>query len=76
MQLVEVSRSKARLLISPLPKGTLLRARSARRSVGYTGGFQSFMHLQPGCPEGTLTMTAAHELGHVLGLGHENRGAR
>ena len=57
-------------------------ARSARRScfgaigealVGYTGRFQSFMHLQPNCPEGTLTMTAAHEFGHVLGLKHENK---
>ena len=72
VQLVEVSRSKARLLISPLPKGTCFGA-IGEALVGYTGGFQSFMHLQPNCPEGTLTMTAAHEFGHVLGLKHENR---
>ena len=41
--------------------------------VGYTGGARSVMRLQPGCPEGTLTMTAAHEFGHVLGLVHEDR---
>ncbi len=72
VQLVEVSRSKARLLISPLPKGTCFGA-IGEALVGYTGGFQSFMHLQPNCPEGTLTMTAAHEFGHVLGLKHENK---
>lgn len=72
VRLVEVPRSQARLLISPLPKGSCFGA-IGEALVGYTGGFQSFMHLQSNCPEGTLTMTAAHEFGHVLGLKHENK---
>ncbi len=72
VQLVEVSRSRARLLISPLPRGGCFGA-IGEAIVGYPGGFQSFMHLQTNCPEGTLTMTAAHEFGHVLGLKHENK---
>lgn len=72
VRLVEVPRSRARLLISPLPKGSCFGA-IGEAIVGYPGGFQSFMHLQTNCPEGTLTMTAAHEFGHVLGLKHENR---
>jgi hypothetical protein len=72
VRLVEVPRSQARLLISPLPKASCFGA-IGEALVGYTGGFQSFMHLQPNCPDGTLTMTAAHEFGHVLGLKHENK---
>ncbi len=72
VRLVEVPRSRARLLISPLPKGSCFGA-IGEALVGYTGGFQSFMHLQSTCAEGTLTMTAAHEFGHVLGLRHENK---
>ena len=72
VQFVEVSRSRAQLLISPLRKGSCFGA-IGEALVGYTGRFQSFMHLQPTCPEGTLTMTAAHEFGHVLGLTHENK---
>lgn len=72
VQLVEVSRSKARLLISRLPKASCF-GQIGDAIVGFTGSFPSVMHLQATCPEGTLTMTAAHEFGHVLGLGHENR---
>jgi hypothetical protein len=32
------------------------------------------MMLQPSCPYGVRVMTAAHEFGHVLGLGHEEHG--
>jgi hypothetical protein len=72
VQLVEVSRSKARLLISPLPKSACI-GQIGEAILGYTRGLRSRMRLQATCAEGTLTMTAAHEFGHVLGLGHENR---
>jgi hypothetical protein len=33
----------------------------------------SYIFLGSGCDSGVATMTAAHELGHVLGLHHEGR---
>lgn len=72
VKLVEVSRSKAKVLIRPMRKGACF-GQIGIATVGYTPGFGGRMQLQASCPEGTLTMTAAHELGHVLGLGHEDR---
>ena len=31
------------------------------------------MHIGVGCGEGLAILTLTHELGHVLGLGHERR---
>jgi Metallo-peptidase family M12B Reprolysin-like len=43
-------------------------------SVGYLRGVQARMGLAAGCADDVLTAKAvAHELGHVLGLGHEDR---
>src|SRR5829696_696844 len=40
--------------------------------AGYIGRFrQSPVQLGRGCGRGLITLTAVHELGHVLGLGHE-----
>lgn len=41
--------------------------------VGYTGRtVQSIVRVGRGCSDGLTLLTVAHELGHVLGLGHEN----
>ena len=41
--------------------------------AGYVGRRrQSPVELGRGCSRGLITLTAVHELGHVLGLGHED----
>ena len=45
-----------------------------RTPMGYGGPFEStYMRLGAGCSTGLITLTATHELGHVLGLDHETR---
>src|SRR5438270_7057609 len=42
--------------------------------VGYQGPFQqSWTRLGRGCSRDFMVLTATHELGHILGLGHEER---
>jgi len=74
VRFVETSRSKARLLISSFRRRACLGI-VGQATAGYPGnGRRSRMMMQPSCPYGVRVSTAAHELGHVLGLGHEERG--
>jgi hypothetical protein len=48
---------------------------SACNGAAYVGYRRrtSTVSLGQGCSTGLITLTAVHELGHVLGLGHEQR---
>jgi len=65
-----VSRRKARVLIT----GGYGRGCRGVARVGFFRSSRALVRLGSGCElESSMTQVAAHELGHVLGLGHDNR---
>jgi hypothetical protein len=46
---------------------------SGESLIGYEHLMRSWVMLGRGCSKGVATVLAAHELGHVLGLDHEDR---
>lgn len=46
---------------------------SGLSTIGYYGGNQSFLNLDPTIAGNTLKNTTLHELGHILGLYHEQQ---
>jgi hypothetical protein len=67
VRFVSSSEEEAKVFITP---GQSNCGGAAR--VGYPGrrGF-SVVQIHAGCGSGIATLTSVHELGHVLGLGHE-----
>jgi hypothetical protein len=49
------------------------RACEGASYVGYSRRASNTVELGGGCGTGLITLTAVHEFGHVLGLGHEQR---
>jgi hypothetical protein len=69
VRFVSSSEESARVLVS---RGQSNCGGAAR--VGYPGRRgSSVVQIHPGCGSGIATLTAVHELGHVLGLGHEGQ---
>ncbi len=72
VHLVEVSASRAAIRIRRLPAGPC-DGIVGRAPVGDQGGV-GIVQLQAGCGALGVIPIAAHELGHVLGFGHAQRG--
>lgn len=65
-------RSTARIVVGLLPAGSV-GERIGVGTVGWAPGAQGRVAVQPGLGPRAAAIALAHELGHVLGLGHEER---
>ena len=65
-------RSTARIVVGLLPASSA-EERIGVGTVGWAPGAQGRVAVQPGLGPRAAAMALAHELGHVLGLGHEER---
>ncbi len=70
IRLVDVPAAKAQVRVRALAPGTCLGVVGSA-SVGYAAGQIGVVFLQPRCGSLALIPIAAHELGHVLGFGHD-----
>lgn len=69
IRFIYVPRAQAQVLIAR----SRLRAAAGRADMGYIPGHRSRVWLAAGLDRFTMAQVAAHELGHVLGLDHEDR---
>jgi hypothetical protein len=70
IRLVDVPAAKASIQVRKLPPAKCLGV-VGQAPVGYEPGQVGTIYLQPRCGSLQLIPIAAHELGHVLGFGHD-----
>jgi hypothetical protein len=70
IRLVDTTAAKARVRVRQLPAAACTGV-VGRAPVGYAATGTSVVYLQPRCGSLQLIPIAAHELGHVLGFGHD-----
>ncbi len=81
VRFVATTQARAQLLVKELPQSDCApveRSLSGEATVGYTRGATVWISrlddASTKCNAYASSLTLAHELGHVLGLGHESRG--
>ncbi len=73
LRFVETTARKAAVRVVAMPRRPCQGINGVARVVVRSGVFRGQVSLQPSCSREYMVSVAAHEFGHILGLGHEFR---